>query len=166
MKAHRRRFILVCGLPSLVLLIAACTGDGSTPSPTPCVYGTGERSETQVITCVLALLAGEPRNEADASTAKATRMTEQQADTEIASRGGPSGRRAEPVPDRPVWLVEVRGEFALDFRGFGLPPTEGIGQVCRGTFFAVIPLASTQQGLSMSAACTPDERPTYPPPSG
>lgn len=165
MKAGRRLFVLAAALFILVMLTAACAGDGSTPSPTPCVYGTGERSETQVITCVLAFLAAEPRNEADASTAKATRMTEQQADTEIASRGGLSGRRPEPVPDRPVWLVEVRGEFAFDFRGFGLPPTEGIGQVCRGTFIAIIPLASTAQGLS-SATCIPDERPTYPPPSG
>ena len=81
----------------------------------------GELSAEQAIEHALGILAADPQSHPDPTTAKATRMTEREARALLAQ----TGQWTEaPASDRPVWLVEVEGEF----HGLGLkvsPPGPG-----------------------------------------
>lgn len=141
-----RMTILVAGLLALLTLAIGCGQGGQLAPPTPSAEG--ELAREQVIEHALASLSRDPEIHVDRSTTKATRMTESEADELIRQKGGPEGRRPSPEPDRPVWLVEFKGE-CIDFRGFGLP-TLRPRQV--GTYFLIVSL----DGRLTSGTCVPD----------
>lgn len=68
------------------------------------------------------MLEAAPDQRADPSTATAKRMPECSARETMRWEGAPPSRPPRPLSESPVWLVEVRGEFAGAI-GFGLTPT-------------------------------------------
>jgi hypothetical protein len=134
---------LVVASTILLTLFAGCGGSGGEPSSmsTPTAGGRAEEesppagiatvlascvhdvelSHEEAIQCALDLLAQIPENRPDPSTAMASRMTEREA-WERLQREGVEGRSPSPPSERPVWLVEVRGEFVGFISG---PPRPG-----------------------------------------
>jgi hypothetical protein len=112
-------FAAVC---ALLLAGASCSGDGdssrsppaaseSTAPPSP--GDAGGLTAEQAVQRVLSLLAVNRDLSPDPDTAKATRMTEREAEQAIRDRG-PGGQPPVSPTDRPVWLVEVRGDFRAE----------------------------------------------------
>jgi hypothetical protein len=108
-------------LATCLLLWAGCGDETAQENPTPTGIEDVPLSKESAIEQVLALIALEPKNKADPSTAKADLMTEREAYETIRLRGALQGRSARTPSNRLVWLVEVRGEF-VGFRGYGLTP--------------------------------------------
>jgi len=106
---------------------AACRGgaprgDSSTATPTTSAEDRVELTRDQIILCALQWLEMAPENQPDPSTVTARRMSERQALETAQLEGAPVGCAPDPPSERPVWLVEVSGEFG-GFIGFRLTPT-------------------------------------------
>ena len=132
---------LSAGVVLLVAVVltpfAGCGGSGgepssmSTPEESPpagvatvlasCVHDV-ELSHEEAIQCAVDLLAQIPENRPNASTAMASRMTEREALDTMQREGALQGQPPTPPSERPVWLVEVRGEFVGFIPG---PPRPG-----------------------------------------
>ena len=120
-----RGFLLVAVVAALALLAAACGGGGdestSTATSTPSAGDGADLTADQAIQRVLDMLEKAPDQRADPSMATARRMTECEAHEMMRWEGAPRGRPPTPPSERPVWLVEIRGEFS-GFIGYGLTP--------------------------------------------
>ena len=90
-------------------LVAACGGEPSS-SPSPPV-APGEITGAQAVDLVLEAIASDPLNQPDRNTAKAALMDEGEAVRKIEAEAGSHSSSIGANPDRPVWLVQVRGRF-------------------------------------------------------